>query len=60
MRDVVERVSQPGDVILDPFCGAGTTGVAAVGLARKFIGIEMDEAHVKTSRGRLAEATGRK
>lgn len=35
--------TQPGDIILDPFMGAGTTGVAAVRNGRGFIGIEMDD-----------------
>ena len=38
----VETFSKPGDTILDPFMGSGTTGVACVLLGGNFIGIERD------------------
>jgi DNA modification methylase len=43
--------------ILDPFMGSGTTGVAAVGMGRKFIGIERVPAYYDISRRRIEEAT---
>lgn len=43
----------PGDLVLDPFCGSGTTGIAAVSLGRKFIGIEKDAAYRHLSQERL-------
>jgi len=46
-ENLLERIvlasTNPGDVILDPFCGSGTTGVVAVRCGRKFIGIDMDK-----------------
>ena len=42
MERFVERASLPDQTILDPFMGSGTTGVACVNLARKFIGIEIE------------------
>lgn len=42
--------------ILDPFMGSGTTGVAAVKLGRKFIGIEIDERHFETACKRIRAA----
>lgn len=42
MRELVALFTSAGDQICDPFCGSGTTGVAAVSLGRKFIGIERD------------------
>lgn len=44
MAEYIRNSSQPGDTVLDPFMGAGTTGVAAVHLGRRFVGIEIDEA----------------
>ena len=48
--------SSPGDVVLDPFCGSGTTGVAAVSFGRRFIGIEKDAAYRQLSQERLEAA----
>lgn len=48
--------TNPGDTILDPFCGSGTTGVAAIELNRKFIGIEIDEEFLSLTSARLNEA----
>jgi site-specific DNA-methyltransferase (adenine-specific) len=45
--------SSPGDLVLDPFCGSGTTGVAAVSLGRRFIGIEKDAAYRQLSCERI-------
>jgi len=54
MLDLVQRLSKPGDLICDPFMGAGTTAVAALAAGRRFIGCDIDEAHVQTARGRCA------
>jgi site-specific DNA-methyltransferase (adenine-specific) len=43
MRWIIESVSEPGAVILDPYMGSGTTGVAALQMDRKFVGIEVEE-----------------
>ena len=40
-------------LVMDPFCGSGTTGVAAKRLGRKFIGLEMREEYLEISRRRL-------
>lgn len=54
---VVERVmkasSNPGDVVLDPFMGSGTTAAVAVRLGRHFIGFEINEEYVRLSAKRL-------
>jgi site-specific DNA-methyltransferase (adenine-specific) len=48
--------SKQGELILDPFMGSGTTGVAAVRHARRFIGIEIDPHHFATACKRIAGA----
>ena len=45
-----------GETVLDPFMGSGTTGVAAVQLGRKFIGIELDPKHFATACRRIEQA----
>ena len=45
-----------GDIILDPFMGSGTTGVAAIRHDRKFIGIEIDERYFDTACERIVDA----
>ena len=55
MADLVRRCSEPGDLILDPFCGAGTTGVVAVSLGRRFIGSDLDAGSIATASARLSE-----
>jgi len=47
--------SRPGDVVLDPFCGSGTTGAVAKRLGRSFIGIERDSHYAKAAEKRIAE-----
>ena len=42
METYIKQSSKPGDTVLDPFMGAGSTGVASVNLDRNFIGIEID------------------
>jgi adenine-specific DNA-methyltransferase len=54
---LVERLCPPGGVVLDPYAGSGTTGVACARAGRKFIGIEMDPEYFKAARRRLAAAT---
>lgn len=51
---LIEAFSKPGDTVLDPFMGSGTTGEAAAKAGRHFIGIELDPAHYETARRRLA------
>jgi len=53
MSDIVAAVSRPGDVILDPFMGTGSTGVAALELGRSFYGIELDSEYYRFACGQL-------
>jgi len=52
---LIEAFSRPGDVVLDPFCGSGSTLVAARDLGRRFVGIELDAEHHLTASARLAD-----
>jgi site-specific DNA-methyltransferase (adenine-specific) len=52
MRELVERLSKPGQLICDPFCGAGTTGVVSLALGRRFVGCDINEDSVKTALAR--------
>ena len=47
--------SRPGDVVLDPFSGAGTTALVANNLGRKYIGIELNPEYVEMSQRRLVQ-----
>jgi site-specific DNA-methyltransferase (adenine-specific) len=56
-EDLLERVirasSAPGDLVLDPFNGSGTTGVVAVRRGRRYIGIDLDRGYLDISRARI-------
>lgn len=56
MRYLCKLITPPGGVILDPFMGSGTTGVAAVLEGFKFIGIELNEEYMKISNSRIQNA----
>ena len=56
MRWCIERVTKPGDTVLDPYMGSGTTGVAAVQAGRNFIGIEIDPHYFRIAQKRIANA----
>jgi modification methylase len=51
---VILASSRPDDLVLDPFCGTGTTGAVAKRLRRRFIGIERDPSYAKAAQQRLA------
>jgi len=53
MRDLV-RICPPEGLILDPFAGSGTTGVAALSQGRRFLGFELDPTIAEGARERLA------
>ncbi|MHB1582986.1 MAG: DNA methyltransferase [Acidimicrobiales bacterium] len=49
----IEQVSEPGELIFDPFLGSGTTGVAALRAGRRFLGGDIEPGNVETTRRRL-------
>lgn len=56
MKHLIGLVTPPNGTVLDPFMGSGTTGVSAIKLGHKFIGIERDETYFETAVRRLREA----
>lgn len=57
LERVVLSSTDEGDIVLDPFCGSGTTGAVAVRHGRRFIGIDMDEAFLEgIARPRIEDA----
>lgn len=48
LERIVKASSNEGDLVLDPFCGCGTTGVAAVNLERQFVGVDVSLTSVET------------
>lgn len=57
MVKLIELFTDPGETILDPFCGSGTTLLACLVTGRKYIGIEKDPCYHKIAVERLREAT---
>jgi modification methylase len=55
LHRVILASTRPGDVILDPFFGTGTTGAAAKRLGRRFIGIEREAGYVALAKARIAK-----
>jgi site-specific DNA-methyltransferase (adenine-specific) len=53
MKILIENSSNKNDVVIDPFMGVGTTGVACKALNRNFIGIELDENYFNIAKERL-------
>lgn len=56
LQELVGLFSSPGDTVLDPFMGSGTTGVACAKLGRKFIGIELEEKYFDIACERIQKA----
>ena len=55
LHRVLMAATKPGDIVLDPFFGSGTTGAVAKRLGRHFIGLERDPAYAEIARGRIAD-----
>jgi len=54
---LVDKFSNEGEIVLDPFCGSGTTCVAAKQLGRKYIGIDINDDYIKITKQRLRQET---
>jgi len=55
--EIIERIirasTKPNDIVMDPFCGSSTTGVAAVNNGRKYIGIDNNQVYLEISKKRI-------
>jgi site-specific DNA-methyltransferase (adenine-specific) len=58
MRWLVRLVAPPGGVVLDPFAGSGSTGVACVREGVDFVGVEREAVYVAIAEARIAHARG--
>lgn len=56
LERVVLASTEYGQIILDPFCGSGTTGVESLKYGRKFVGIDINEEYMAISKRRLEKA----
>ena len=57
LKHIIKIASNPGDLILDPFMGVGSTGVASLEMKRNFLGIEIDEKYFKAAEARIKTIT---
>ena len=60
LKNILLASTREGDLILDPFCGSGTTGVACKLLNRKFIGIDNNADFIALAKERLIHAAEQK
>ncbi len=56
VQELIKLLSKEGDIVLDPFCGSGTTCIAAKNLKRNYLGIEINPEYVALSNKRLAQS----
>jgi hypothetical protein len=60
LRPLIESFSKPGDVVLDPFAGSGSTCFAAAECGRHYLGIELEAQYCELARRRLAHFGSRR
>jgi site-specific DNA-methyltransferase (adenine-specific) len=57
LERIIRAASNPHDLVLDPFCGSGTTGVAAARTGRRFVGFELEEKFLEVAVKRIKDET---
>jgi site-specific DNA-methyltransferase (adenine-specific) len=60
LERIVLASTNPGDIIIDPFTGSSTTGIAASKHGRKFIGLDLENEYLELSKKRYNEAIKQK
>ena len=55
LKKMIQIASNEGDIVFDPFMGVGSTGVAALNMNRRFIGVEIDEVYCDAAKKRIDE-----
>lgn len=58
MADIIQRFTEPGQLICDPFVGGGTTCMVCINLERRFVGCDVDETCVKESSEKVKQSLG--
>ena len=56
---IIQAATGEGDLILDPFCGSGTTGVVSVRFGRRFVGFDISEEYLELGAKRISDESGR-
>lgn len=56
LKRIILASTKEGDLVLDPFCGSSTTGVAALSLGRKYVGMDLEKDYLELSKKRMKEA----
>lgn len=57
--ELIKLLTKPGDIVMDPFMGSGTTAVAAAKLGRKWLGIEISPKYIEMARKRISDFKNR-
>ncbi len=60
LKRIITASTKEDDLVLDPFCGSSTTGVGAVLLNRKYVGIDLEEEYLNLSKKRIEHAIKQK
>lgn len=55
MEYLIKQSSKQGDLVLDPFCGSGSTCIAAKNAGRKYLGFEIDQKYYEIACQRMTE-----
>lgn len=58
LKKILKMASDPGDLVFDPFMGVGSTGVAALGMQRRFLGADKEASYVLATKKRIEALTG--